>query len=151
MEVSFDKVLDKFTKVLKKSNLRMTEQRKKLLELIFDSHDHFTAEELYDRCKARDLGVSKATVYRSLTLLTEAEMLEAHNFAQNALVYEHIYEHEHHDHLVCTECSKVVEFTCEAIEKYQRDVAKENRFTFESHSLNIFGLCPDCQRKQKSK
>ncbi len=139
------KELETVTKYLKSHDLKLTRQRKKIVEVVFSAHDHFTADDLHDRLRNMGAGISKATIYRTLSLLCEAGVVEARDFGRGQLFYEHTLGHEHHDHLICTGCGKVVEFRNPELVKIRKRLAKARGFTVESHSLRIFGKCKACR------
>src|SRR3989338_2773439 len=91
--------------------------------------------------------VSKATIYRTLSLLVQCGLLREVIFGEKHSHYEHVHENEHHDHLVCSGCGKIIEFTDEELERLQDAVCLQYQFLPESHRLQIQGLCKECQRK----
>lgn len=138
-----------FEQHLKKSGLKLTPQRNRIFERAFSTHDHFSAEQLYEWLKAEDGGgASRATVYRTLSMLTDAGFLESLDAGQGELLYEHVLGHSHHDHLVCTECGRIEEFRESRIEELQEEMAEKFGFRLTSHSMRLFGLCPGCRRSQ---
>jgi Fur family transcriptional regulator, ferric uptake regulator len=133
-----------FEAYLRQSGLKLTKARRDLLNLVFSNHQHFTAEELCDQCKAQKLRVSKATVYRTLSILLECNLLTAHDFGEGSKYYEHIYGHRHHDHFFCLVCKRIAEFRSESIEALQDEAAQEMGFMPIRHTLSIFGVCRVC-------
>jgi Fur family ferric uptake transcriptional regulator len=140
-----EKELDTVAKYLKEHDFKLTNQRKKIIETVFASHEHFTADDLYDVLRAKGESISKATIYRTLSLLCESGLVESRDFGRGQLYYEHVLGHEHHDHLICVDCGKVVEFRNKDMEKLQVKVAKARGFQIESHSVRIFGRCKACR------
>ena len=134
-----------FERYLKTKGLKLTRARRELLDVVFEIHEHFTADDLYEHCRDRKMRVSKATLYRTLSLLLDCNLLVSHDFDEGAKYYEHIYGHRHHDHFFCLECKKIIEFRSERIEELQDDAAAEFGFKPMRHSLAIFGLCRECQ------
>jgi len=130
-----------FSNYLKKKGLKITTQRMLVAEKIFSIHNHFTAESLQEELKDRRDEISKATIYRILSIMVEARLLQEHNFGKDYKYYEHIIGHEHHDHIICIECGRIVEFMDEKIEELQRKAAREKGFSITGHDLNIFGIC----------
>lgn len=106
-----------------------------------------SAEELYALIKKAHPGIGYATVYRTLKLLAEAGMAEERRFEDGFTRYEYKTSEGHHDHLICTRCGQILEFENERIEALQQDVAKKNRFKVQSHKLELYGLCSDCQKR----
>lgn len=142
-----------FSNYLKKKGLKITTQRMLVAEKIFSIHSHFTAESLQEELKDRRDEISKATIYRILSIMVEAGLLQEHNFGKDYKYYEHIIGHEHHDHIICIECGRIVEFMDEKIEELQRKAAREKGFTITGHDLNIFGICdnpPTCAYNKKN-
>ncbi len=139
------KPLDTLRSYLKTHDLKLTKQRKIALEAVAGLHSHFTAEELIEHLANRGTPVSKATVYRTLSLLVESGHLETRDFGRGALLYEHIHGHKHHDHIVCIDCGKIVEFRNAQIEEIQKKVASRKGFRIESHVLKIYGRCKRCR------
>lgn len=108
-----------FEEYLKEKGLKITNQRLLVAQKIFSSHNHFTAEGLLDELKDNKDRISKATIYRILAIMVEAGLLEEHDFGKDYKYYEHIIGHEHHDHIICMQCGRIVEFIDERIEELQ--------------------------------
>jgi Fur family ferric uptake transcriptional regulator len=134
---------------LTEQGLKSTSQRDTILQIFVDAGRHLSAEELYARVKKAYPGIGYATVYRTLKLLAEAGLAEERRFEDGFTRYEYKASDGHHDHLICTECGQIIEFENERIEELQQDVARKNRFTVQSHKLELYGLCSDCQGKRK--
>jgi len=135
-----------FQEYLKRAGLKTTSQRMTLAEKIFQIHHHFTVESLMDELRDKKREISKATIYRILSIMVEAGLLAEHNFGQDSKYYEHIIGHEHHDHIICMDCKRIVEFMDKRIEELQEKAARENGFKMEGHSLNIYGKCQNSAR-----
>ncbi len=125
-------------------NLKITKQRRSVLEAFLGSEDHVSAEELYKLVTEKEPKIGLATVYRTLNLLTQSGLASELDFGDGQKRYEHKFMHSHHDHLICTECGKIVEFTHPMIEKLQEEVAIRQGFKLTSHKLDLFGLCAEC-------
>ena len=134
-----------FSEYLANENLKMTPQRRLILETILKQSDHVSSEELYERIKKKDPSIGQATVYRTLKLLSESGLIEPLDFADGVTRYEPSYGKEHHDHLICEKCGKNIEILDETIERRQKVIAKEHGFTLSSHKMYLYGICPDCQ------
>jgi len=133
-----------FGEYLRDRGLKFTMARRQLLHKVFAMHDHFTAEQLLDRLKEDGVGASKATVYRTLSVLLACDLLTAHDFGEGALYYEHIFGHDHHDHMFCLHCKQITEFRDDEIESHQDRVAEQLGFAMLSHSLKMYGVCKAC-------
>jgi Fur family ferric uptake transcriptional regulator len=136
-----------FTEFLKRRGLKLTAQRRRILERALTEPKHFSAEKLLTDLRREDETTSKATVYRTLALLTEAMLLDAVDFERGYRLYERALGHSHHDHLICTECDKVVEFSDEKIEEAQRLVAAAHDFDVLWHTHKLYGRCHDCRQR----
>ena len=141
----FSREREVFLEHLREAGLRRTAQRDLILVTFLRTEDHLTSEDLYRLVKRQDPSIGFTTVYRSLKLLTEAGLAREVRFGDNKTYYEHHFEHEHHDHIICTECGKVVEFFSQAIEAKQDEMADKLGFRPTHHSLRIWGVCSECQ------
>ncbi len=138
-----------FEEYLRERELKLTPQRSRILDRAFETHDHFSAEELYGWLRDEDgPNVSRATVYRTLSLLVDGNFLESLDTGRGELLYEHVLGHRHHDHLVCVDCGRIEEFFEERIERLQEEVALRKGFRLEHHSMRLFGTCPACTEKR---
>jgi Fur family ferric uptake transcriptional regulator len=135
-----------FSEHIQKSGLRHTAQRDLILEIFLRTEEHLSSEDLYWLVQKEDASVGHTTVYRTLKLLTEAGLAREVRFGDGKTYYEHHYNHEHHDHMICTNCGKVVEFFSPEIESLQETVAAEFGFKLTHHSMRILGFCQECQK-----
>lgn len=130
---------------LKKAGLKVTLPRMKILELLETVKlRHQSAEDIYKALLDQGEEIGLATVYRVLTQFEGAGLVTRHHFEGGQAVFE-LNQGEHHDHLVCVSCGKVVEFVDEVIEQHQNQIAETNGFTITEHSLIIYGRCASCQ------
>jgi Fur family ferric uptake transcriptional regulator len=136
-----EKEMEIFEDLLKKEGLKVTAQRLLVAEKIFSLHNHFTAESLSDMFKDKRDEISKATIYRILGIMVKANLLIENDFGKDYKYYEHIIGHEHHDHIICMDCNRIVEFIEPKIEELQEKIAESNNFTIKGHSLNIYANC----------
>ena len=134
-----------FLEHIQQAGLRRTGQRDLILEIFLRTEDHLTSEDLYWLVQKEDPTVGHTTVYRTLKLLTEAGLAREVRFGDNKTYYEHHYNHQHHDHMICTECGVVIEFFSPAIEALQDEMASNFAFKPTHHSLRMWGVCSDCQ------
>ena len=126
-------------------NLKITKQRRAVLEAFLGSEEHVSAEDLYKIVSAKEPKIGLATVYRTLALLTESGLAAELDFGDGQKRYERNYQQGHHDHMICTQCGKIIEFHNSLIEKLQEDVAREHGFEMTAHKLDMFGICQDCR------
>jgi len=148
MTITYDDVLENFKKLLKSNNLKYTTQRELILKIIYDNSGHFTPEDIYNLIKESypEVKLGIATVYRTLTLLEDANIVSSISFGTQGKKYEFGLK-EHHDHLVCLECGGIEEFFDDTIEKQQEEIAKKFNFKMTSHIMKIMGVCSACQAK----
>jgi Fur family ferric uptake transcriptional regulator len=135
-----------FLRHIQKAGLKRTAQRDLILEVFLRTEEHLSSEDLYNLVKKEDPEIGQTTVYRTLKLLTEAGLAREARFGDGRTYYEHNYKHAHHDHMICTECGKVIEFYSAELEAIQDAQAAKYKFTPTNHSLRIFGLCSDCRK-----
>lgn len=139
---------ERFLQFLRSRGHRVTQERLALFEEIFAQHKHIDAEELLAAMKQRGLKISRATVYRNLDLLVECGMVRKQRLGQDRFFYEHVHGGQHHDHLVCTGCGRVVEFVSPGIAALQVEICRAHGFVPTRHTLQISGLCNDCAGAQ---
>jgi Fur family transcriptional regulator, ferric uptake regulator len=133
---------------LKRAGFKRTSQRELILDVFLKTEGHSSAEDLYQIVKEQDPSVGFTTVYRTLKLLAECGLARQERLGDGRTRYEHQYNHQHHDHLICTDCGELIEFYSEVIEKKQDEIARQYKFKPTHHSLRIFGLCQVCQAKR---
>jgi Fur family ferric uptake transcriptional regulator len=140
---------ERFEEYLQSRGKRITQQRRSLVDHIFERHDHFDADELIDTLGRRhaDDKISRPTVYRTLNELVEAGLLRKMTLGGRA-VYEHDYGYPQHDHLYCQLCDKLIEFSSEELQELRDAVAREHNFRVTGHRLIITGVCQECSRKR---
>ncbi len=136
-------------RILNSASQRVTAQRKLLLELLDKSGRHMDADELYRRAKRKSSRISLSTVYRNLQLFKKLGLIEEQHFDEEHHHYE-VKSRTGHQHLLCVNCGKVVEFACPMSQKLRRDVGKKYDFDIAGIEVRMTGLCSDC-RTQKQK
>jgi Fur family ferric uptake transcriptional regulator len=143
---------ERFEEYLQARGLRQTSQRKFLIEAVFSDHEHFDADELIERLPSRGEKnyVSSATVYRTLREFVDAGLLKSFQL-DGRMVYELDYGYPAHDHLYCTRCKELFEFTSEDLVELRDDVASKMGFRVTGHRMIIQGLCGDCVAKGRRK
>ena len=139
-------ILEEFSVHLKHRGLRLTEERVKLLEVILAMRGHFSPEQVLAKIKAKNLPVSRATIYRLLPVLVEAELIQQSLLStEGQTQFEVTWNKAHHDHLICSRCSKVIEFQHSTIEILQREIANKYGFILDHHVMELVGRCKNCQ------
>ena len=137
-----------FSQYLATRGLRLTQPRRLILNAVFALHEHFNAEQLYDRMRILSSDVSRATIYRTLPLMMEAGLIQhSLRFAARD-VYEHILGHPKHLHWICRKCGNVTETSLSAILPKLEEAAKEQHFMLEDYNLNLRGLCWKCRQSE---
>ena len=137
---------DRFLKFLRDNDYLVTRQRRRIAEVIFISKGHLSVEDIQALLRERKISASIASIYRTLDVLIKSGLVVQHRFGKRFKRFEALREDKHHDHLICTNCNKVLEFKNDAIEKLQFQVAKEHNFTITTHKLDIYGLCSKCAK-----
>src|SRR5882757_4267901 len=130
-----------------KKGLRSTDQRKLIIETFFLAPNHVSIEELLAQVRSQDSRVGYATVYRTLKLLTECGVAFERRFGDGLARYELADEASHHDHLICVDCGKIIEFEEPKIEELQERIATRYGFELLSHKHEMYGTCSECQAK----
>jgi Fur family ferric uptake transcriptional regulator len=140
-----------FLQHIQKKGLKRTSQRELILDVFLRTERHLSNEDLYRLVQEEDPSIGQTTVYRTLKLLTEAGLAREVRFGDGRTHYEHNYKHEHHDHMICSECGKIIEFYSAELEAIQDAMAAKHRFEVTQHLLRIIGVCADCRRARKQK
>lgn len=131
---------------LKSKNRKHSKQRAEILEVFLKSPRHLTANELYLQVCKHNTAIGFATVYRTLKLLCESGLCREILLEDGITRYERQKGHEHHDHLVCTKCGKVVEVIDQTIESHQERLFKKYGFYPQRHRMELYGLCKKCKK-----
>ena len=134
-----EQALEIFRRYLRSKDLKITRQREILLRRIFENQEHFSAESLEDRVKGD--GISKATIYRTLQLLGECGLIGEVLLDDHRRMYEHVYGHDPHDHIICVDCNKVFEFDGAVVAELQEEMTKRLGFRPVGHRLRIEASC----------
>ncbi len=136
--------IQRFREFIQQKGLRNTPERQIIIEEIFSIHDHFDVDGLFLRLRNKNKIVSKASIYRTIPLLIESELIKEVYFEGGHLHYEHIYGHHHHCHLRCICCGRIFEFADDEIVRIQNRIGKEHEFVITSHRFELLGYCPRC-------
>ncbi|MCF8070106.1 MAG: transcriptional repressor [Desulfobacterales bacterium] len=136
--------IDVFREYLKENGRRNTPERKIIVEEIFSTHDHFDVDELYNRLKNNKKNVSRVSIYRIIPLLIDSGLIQESYFEDGHCHYEHIFGHQHHCHLRCINCGKILEFREPSITAVEARISKKYNFEVKGHKLEVFGYCSDC-------
>jgi Fur family ferric uptake transcriptional regulator len=138
-----------FLKHIQKKGLKRTSQRDLILDIFLRTEAHLSSEDLYRLVRQRDPSIGQTTVYRTLKLLAEAGLAREVRFGDGITHYEHNYKHQHHDHMICSECGRIIEFFSAELEAIQDAMAAKHRFRVTQHLLRIIGVCAECRRAMK--
>jgi len=125
--------------------LKSTRQREAILEEFLRARSHLSTEELYLRLRRKNPRIGYATIHRTLKLFAECGIAEQRHFGDGQARYEASDLDEHHDHLICVTCGKIVEFEDPRIEQLQEEVARQHGFSIERHRLELYGCCESCR------
>ncbi|MDT8440294.1 MAG: transcriptional repressor [Desulfuromonadales bacterium] len=146
MSKAKSKARETFRAYLGGQGLKSTRQRDLILEAFLRAGSHLSTEELYLRLRKQHPTIGYATVYRTLRLFAECGIAEERHFGDGQTRYETVAVDEHHDHLICTRCGRIIEFEDPRIEELQDEVAARHGFVIERHRLELYGHCQDCRR-----
>jgi len=135
----------KFWECLRRKGFKQTAQRAAIVDLFFACGGHISPEALYNQIKGSYPGIGYSTVYRTLKLLAQCGLAQEVHFQQDRTLYDR--KSEQHDHLVCLQCGRVVEFQVEALEHLQEEIARQQGFLPQRRKFEIYGLCRECQQK----
>lgn len=136
-----------FETFLKGKGLKLTKQRKIIFDEVFRHHGHLDADSIAERLRSLGKRASRATVYRTLDLLSEAGLVKSISLGKSQHYHEHVHEGEHHDHLVCVSCHKIIEFYSDELENTQDKICREYSFKPVHHTMIVFGTCSKCRQK----
>ncbi len=132
-----------FRNFLKSEKNRITPERFEVMDSALDYDDHFGADDLYILMKNEDSSISRATVYKTLELLAKCNLLSKRHFGENLTRYESSFKRKVHDHLICINCGRIVEFSDKQLSQLPEKISRDLGFEFGSYSFNIFARCSD--------
>ncbi len=138
-----------FRDYVNEKGLRNTPEREVIVREVFSTHDHFDVDTLYLRLRNKKKNISKASVYRTISLLIKSGLVKEVFFEDGHMHYEHVYGRDHHCHFRCISCKKIIEFMEEEIIDIHRKFSKSSEFEVTGHRLELFGYCRDCMEKEE--
>lgn len=137
-----DDEMARFRDYLTSRGLKFTRQRQAIAEVLFASGGHMTLPDILESARERHASVGYATVYRTMKLMSESGMASAHRFAEAGLSrYEVAHDGDHHDHLICVQCGRIIEYEDSEVERRQEETAARLGFRVVSHRHEIYGEC----------
>jgi Fur family transcriptional regulator, ferric uptake regulator len=139
-----------FRKYLERRGLKLTAERLAVFDELFARHEHLEADELLVRLRARHKKISRATIYRTLDLLVDSGIVGRVRIREEGYRYERMRAGDHHDHLICNECGRVIEFREPRIESLQDEICERYGFVLLSHSHQLRGVCRQCRPRVKT-
>jgi Fur family transcriptional regulator, ferric uptake regulator len=134
-----------FMDYLQERKLKLTPHRQLILDTFLENEGHRSVEDIYHVVREKDPRIGYTTVYRTMKLLAECGLAREIDLADGITRYEHLYNHQHHDHMICMECGKSIEFYDPEIEALQDEASEHLGFKVFDHKLQIYGVCCDCR------
>ena len=139
----------KIESTLRQNGYKITPQRRSILKLITGSREHLTPLAIYEKLQRENPGIGLVTVYRTLEILSELGLICEMHAGGNCRSYLMRRPSEHHHHLICSDCGRVIDFTDCGLRKLERRLSRENSFTINGHLLEFLGQCRDCHISQE--
>src|SRR3954469_11158988 len=138
----------KFMEFLAEKNLRITSQLQIIVDTVFSTEEHFTADQLLEWSRAKDRTIPRATVYRTLPLLTESGLVHEMDFGKDYKFYDPNYaEHPNHNHIICEDCEKIVEFESDQISRIENEISHKLGFAVKTQRLQITASCEELKKR----
>ena len=143
-------MLEKIYEIITEKNYKLTNQRKKIINVIFENKEkHLNCEEIYDEIRKIDSSIGLATIYRTIKLFVELEILTEINFGDGSIRYDfRCFDDGHnHHHLICTKCGKIIEVEDDSLESLEKEIEEVYGFKIENHKCKFIGICKECNEK----
>jgi len=137
-----------FMEYLQEHKLKLTPHRQLILDLFLEHEGHRSVEDICRVVRQKDPRVGYTTVYRAMKILADCGLAREIDLADGITRYEHLYNHQHHDHMICMQCGKSIEFYKPEIEALQDEASGQLGFKGHDHKLQIYGICSDCKKLQ---
>jgi Fur family ferric uptake transcriptional regulator len=144
------KIKREFQAIFRQNGLRISEQRDAVVDIFFSTERHLSISDFMKELKDRGVDVSEITVRRIMKLLCEYGIAQELIIDRQEIRYEHIRIGEHHDHLICLRCRKIIEFEDDELERIQERIVGEHGFHLIRHRLEMYGICPECYGDQEA-
>lgn len=141
-------LLERFRQYLREHHQPITKQRDLVAQIVFLAEDHLSVEGIRRELKQRSERVGMATVYRTLDLLVDSGLVRTHEFGEGFRRYEAMAGQADHEHLICEQCGRVVEFANERLERMLPVLADEHGFQHRRHKVEIYGVCRTCRQRE---
>ena len=135
---------------ISQEGLNATKQREEILNIFLNSSGHKSLAQIYAQVAKTDPKIGYTTVYRTMKLLTRLGLATQRKFGDSETRYEPASEGTHHDHLICLDCGKIIEFEDQTLEALQNGIAQRHRFKISHHRLELYGRCEECNRKKRT-
>ncbi len=130
--------------------LKATRQREEILNIFLNSSGHKNLAQIYSQVAKTNPKIGYTTVYRTMRLLTRLGLATQRKFGDGETRYEPALEGRHHDHLICLDCGKIIEFEDQTLEALQNRIAQHHRFKISHHRMELYGRCEECNRKKRT-
>ena len=136
-----------FMEYLQEHKLKLTPHRQLILDIFLEHEGHRSVEDIYRVVREKDPRIGYTTVYRTMKILADCGLAREIDLADGITRYEHLYNHQHHDHMICMQCGKSIEFYKPEIEALQDEASEQLGFKVHDHKMQIYGVCSDCRKQ----